>query len=314
MKPIFHGPMAAHSDGKLFGGQLASADVIAPLEVRLFVAGLAQGVDQTDRFARGPIGPVNGSSCGQDRGDLADDPTTGLMNLALAVDGFRLALIHEISLDAFQQRRVIPFDREQVVAALVGDLTGNVPRAPHGVKGDQQALDLQRLEQFRDGGDLVTLGGDLFLAENDARFRGEGTDHVNGALTAAARPAQILAIDRDAASEAPDHLSNPAAESHLEWLRFQRPEDPQERLLGRDAVLQRQELTQLILLLVRPMTKETRLFECRGSGADALRNTVSGKEEKGLIRLQRKAVELGEVVHLELHPLCSVHGNERAGG
>lgn len=38
------------------------------------------------------------------------------MNLALAVDGFRSVLIHQISLDAFQQRRLIPFDREQVVA------------------------------------------------------------------------------------------------------------------------------------------------------------------------------------------------------
>jgi len=79
-------------------------------------------------------------------------------------------LIHEISLDGLQQRRLIAFDREQVVAALVVDLTADVPLAPHGVKGDQQALDLQCLEQFRDGGDLITLGGDLFLAENDAQF------------------------------------------------------------------------------------------------------------------------------------------------
>jgi len=92
-----------------------------------------------------------------------------------------LALINKISLDGFQQRRLIAFSREQVVAAVVGDLRGDVPLAPHGVRGDQQALDLQCLEQFRDGGDLITLGGDLFLAEDEAQFRGEGTGHVNGA-------------------------------------------------------------------------------------------------------------------------------------
>ena len=100
--------------------------------------------------------------------------------MAVAVDYGRLRLVNEISLDRFQQRRLIAFDREQVVSALVGDLTGDIPLAPHGVNGDEQALDLQCLEQFRDGGNLVTLGGDLFLAKNDAQFRSEGTDHVNG--------------------------------------------------------------------------------------------------------------------------------------
>jgi hypothetical protein len=48
----------------------------------------------------------------------------------LAVDYGRLRLVNEISLDRFQQRRLIAFDREQVVSALVGDLTGDVPLAP----------------------------------------------------------------------------------------------------------------------------------------------------------------------------------------
>jgi hypothetical protein len=40
------------------------------------------------------------------------------MGLAVAVDGFRLVLVNEISLDRFQQRRLIAFDRKQVVTAL----------------------------------------------------------------------------------------------------------------------------------------------------------------------------------------------------
>ena len=55
VKSILDGPMASHGDGKLFGGQLARADVIAPLEVRFIVADLAQGVNQTDRFALEPL-------------------------------------------------------------------------------------------------------------------------------------------------------------------------------------------------------------------------------------------------------------------
>jgi len=253
VKSILHGPMASHGYRQLFGSQLARADVIAPLEVRLFVADLAQGVDQTDRLALGPISQVDSPFRGQHGGDLADDPTTGLVGLAVAVDGFRLVLVKEISLDRFQQRRLIAFDREQVVTALVGDLTGDVLLAPHGVNGDQQVLDLQCLEQFRDGGDFITLGGDLFLAQNDAQFRGEGTDHVNGGFTAAAGPTHRLAIDRNAAIEGPDYFSDPAAERHLELLRGQRPEDPQKRLLGGDGILEGQELTQSLLLFVRPI-------------------------------------------------------------
>jgi len=244
--------MASHGDGKLFGGQVARADVIAPLEVRLLIADLAQGVDQADRLALGPIGEVNGPFRGQDRGDLTDDPATGLVGLAMAIDGFLLVLVNEISLDRLQQRRLIAFDRQQVVTALVGDLTGDVPLAPHGVDGDQQPLDLQCLEQFRDGGDLITLGGDLFLAKHNAQLRREGTDHVNGRLTAAARSTHRLAIDRNAAFQGADHLGDPATERRLELLRVQRPEDPQKCFLGGHAVLEHQELTQPALLVARP--------------------------------------------------------------
>jgi hypothetical protein len=96
--------------------RLARADVIAPLEVRFFVTDLAQGVDQTDCLALGPIADLNGPFCGRDRGDLAGDSTTGLVGLAVAVDGFRLVLINEISLDSFQQRRLLAFDRKQVAS------------------------------------------------------------------------------------------------------------------------------------------------------------------------------------------------------
>jgi hypothetical protein len=67
--------------------RLARADVIAPLEARSFVADLG---------------------------------------LAVAVDRLRLVLINEISLDRFQQRRLLAFDRKQV-ASLPGS---PAPRHP----------------------------------------------------------------------------------------------------------------------------------------------------------------------------------------
>jgi hypothetical protein len=64
--------MASHGDGELFGGQLARADVIASLEVRFLVADLAQGVDQSERLALGPIGQVNGPFCVEGAGGLGN--------------------------------------------------------------------------------------------------------------------------------------------------------------------------------------------------------------------------------------------------
>ncbi len=56
VKSVLHAPMASHRDGELFGGKRTRTDVVAPFEVRLLVANLSQGVDQTDRLALGPIG------------------------------------------------------------------------------------------------------------------------------------------------------------------------------------------------------------------------------------------------------------------
>jgi hypothetical protein len=114
-------------------------------------------------------------------------------------------------------------------------------------------VDIQCLEQFRDGGDLIALAGDLFLAENDAQFRREGADHVNGALAATARPAYRFAIDPQAAFQGTDHPSHPTAERRLELLRVEGSEDAQKRFLGGNAVLEHQELTQPIFLLTSPM-------------------------------------------------------------
>jgi hypothetical protein len=131
-----------------------------------------------------------------------------------------------ISLDRLPQRPLIAIGRHQVVAALIADLTANVPLARLGVDADQQALDIQSLEPLPDGGDRITLGRDLFPADNKAQLRRQGTEYVNGRLTAAAQATHRLPIDRNAAFQDPDHLGDPATERHLELLRVQHQEDP----------------------------------------------------------------------------------------
>jgi hypothetical protein len=56
---------------------------------------------------------------------------------------------------------------------LIGDLTGKALLTSQGIDGDQQPVDRQCVEQFREGGDLIALAGDLFLAQRDAPFRRE---------------------------------------------------------------------------------------------------------------------------------------------
>lgn len=65
-------------------------DVIAPFKFRLVVADLVQAVDQTDHLAFGPIDQIDDPFRGQYRGDLSDDSTMGMADLAVTVDVLRL--------------------------------------------------------------------------------------------------------------------------------------------------------------------------------------------------------------------------------
>jgi hypothetical protein len=91
----------------------------------------------------------------------------GREDLPVPVNRLRLILVDEFRLDGFQQGRLIVFDRQQVVATLVRDLTGKTLLAPHRIDADQQAINIKRFQEFRDGGDLIALAGNLFLAENN---------------------------------------------------------------------------------------------------------------------------------------------------
>jgi hypothetical protein len=129
---------------ELFGSHFTGTDVVAPPQFRPFVTDLAQGVDKTNRLAFGAIGQIDDPFRGQYRGDLADDSTMRCEDLVVPVNLLRLNLVNEFRLDGFQQLRLIVFDRQQVVAVLVRDLTGKTLLAPHRVDAHQQAIKIKR--------------------------------------------------------------------------------------------------------------------------------------------------------------------------
>ena len=82
VKAVLDAPVGSHRGGELFGRQFTRADVVAPLELRLVVSDLTQGVDPSDLLAFGPIGQINDPFRGQHRSDLSDDPAKGRVDLA----------------------------------------------------------------------------------------------------------------------------------------------------------------------------------------------------------------------------------------
>lgn len=62
-------------------------------------------------------------------------------------DGF--SLIDKGSLNCPQQTWPIAFDRQQVIRLLAHDLPGDRFLTPHGINTDQEALEIERIQQFR---------------------------------------------------------------------------------------------------------------------------------------------------------------------
>ena len=293
MKPVLHAPMRTHHGRQRLGAQGARADVIAPLEIGLLVANDPHRVDASDRDALGPVGRIDDALGRQHRSDLADGASVAALDPIAAVDRGDAVLIDEGGLDRFEQLGLVALDHQQVVALLRNDLFGNAFLAAHGVDRDQQPLDRERLQQLRNRGDLVALGGDLLLAEHQSQLGGEGADHVDRALAAAARAAHGLAVNCDRAGEArivaerTDHAAHPAPEHVLELLRIERTQDPKEGLLGRDAVLEHEEATQPRLLGACPESDVLDRVAVREHGGDQDHQDLPEVVQGAVARLAR---------------------------
>ena len=131
---------------------------------------------------------------------------------------------------------------------------------PHGVDGDQRAADRQPVEQQRDGGDLVGLGGACLLTEHQPLAAGPGGDQVE--RIAILRPvmgaAGCLAVDGDDLGAAIGiriggaQACHPCGEAGREQPGVDGIEDVVERVVARDAVSERQEAAEKIHMQTPP--------------------------------------------------------------
>jgi len=161
----------------------------------------------------------------------------------LDMDDLILA-VKESILNRLVQPGLVTFDRQQVIGLPGNDLLGNRPLAAHGVNTDEEAFQVQGIEQFGNGGDLVALRRHFLLTKYQTQPGRKGADHVNGRFAAVAGTAHGFAVDRDGATQIRDDAAHPPAKAAFELLRVEQAEDPQKGVFRRNAVLEHQKLAQ----------------------------------------------------------------------
>ena len=103
---------------------------------------------------------------------VADNVAARFDAAVICIDGleglqFRGRGIVEIAFDVVMQGGLVILDGQQVVGTPFEDGGGDLGLAPHGVDGDQRALQFKPLDQQRDGGDLVGFDVCRFLPEDE---------------------------------------------------------------------------------------------------------------------------------------------------
>src|SRR3954464_9842808 len=140
-------------------------------------------------------------------------------------------MIEEERLDRGPKRRLVALDGDDTVAPTSDDLLDDLLLAAHGVDRDERAVQVDLLQELRDGGDLIGLGVGGHLSQCDPLLAGPGADDVQGAevLGPVVRAATGLAVDSDEASGVvgigPDRIADPRLETPLERLGLQRDEE-----------------------------------------------------------------------------------------
>src|SRR3712207_867520 len=104
----------------------------------------------------------------------------------------------EMAARGLEGTAVIGLQRQETVGTLPPDPRGDVLLAAHGVERHDGAVEMQAVEKFGDGGDLVRLAVDLAPAEHQSLITGPGADQMQRAVivAAAARAPHGLAVDR----------------------------------------------------------------------------------------------------------------------
>lgn len=124
------------------------------------------------------------------------------------------------------------------------DLLGDLALTAGGVDRHRRSLDVDRVQKFRNCGDLVGLRIDGDLAQRDGVLGHIRTDHMQRTFAALARErsAHRLAIQAHLlARHIASQLGHEAGKASAKLLRVERAEDTPECVGARDAVRQLQE-------------------------------------------------------------------------
>ena len=147
---------------------------------------IAQSVDMMDDHIRAFLLPA--VALGRRR-VLLDDP--GVQLAVQRLCGRRL--------DIFQQVPLVAFHGPDVVATARYDLLSDLLLAAHGINGRPGPVQVQQLQQQRNGRDFVGLLVHGHLPQRQLRLGGPRTDQVQQPHLGTGRAAQRLAIDGNVA-------------------------------------------------------------------------------------------------------------------
>lgn len=181
----------------------------------------------------------------------------------------------EAGLDGLVEAGLVGLHDQDVVGPLPHDLLGDLSLAAHGVQGDDAALQIQDLQQFWDGGDLVALAIHGPLAQHQPVGRGEGAHQVQGGLSLGHGGAKRLALQGDnvARDFLPD-LPNPGQEALPKGLGVEQLEHPVDGVGIRYAVRQLQKGPQPVILELGEPVDVLPTFRAAQGGQDGDQDNV----------------------------------------
>jgi len=144
--------------------------------------------------------------------------------------------------DVIEQRRLVAFQGHDVMRSGLMQQLGAGALGVQGVHRHVPPAQVQKPEQFREGGDLVGLAVHGDLADAQADVGGERVQQMKSpdAARHIRAAAHGLAVDGDVARRACGDTPGEVGEHRLELFRLDEPEQPPERVVGRRAVFVRQ--------------------------------------------------------------------------
>ncbi len=161
MQLVLDCPVRANRLCQCRGPQVARADVVTLLQFRGFPFDLTQRVDPGNDDTSGPVRLRHNAGRRQHRTTLSHDSALPGIKVSNVHDG--LLLIDKGILNRLPQTRLIALGHQQVIGLHAHDLPGYRLLHHHGIDADQKALEIEGIEQFRNGRNLIAFARYLLL-------------------------------------------------------------------------------------------------------------------------------------------------------